>query len=59
MKKSARAARRQLEAGEGDSDFLTRKIETARFYMQQVLPVALISAQAAMSDPETVLGAKF
>lgn len=59
MKKSARAAREQLEAGEGDSDFLTRKIETARFYMQQVLPVALISAQAAMSDPETVLGAKF
>ncbi|MTV25986.1 acyl-CoA dehydrogenase [Nitriliruptoraceae bacterium ZYF776] len=38
LAKGAAAAQRQLDAGEGDADFLAAKIATARFYATQLLP---------------------
>ncbi|MFN0090508.1 MAG: acyl-CoA dehydrogenase [Acidimicrobiales bacterium] len=40
LARSALAARRLLEAGEGDAGMLTAKIDTARFYCSQLLPQA-------------------
>ncbi|MFT7645704.1 MAG: alkylation response protein AidB-like acyl-CoA dehydrogenase [Candidatus Poriferisodalaceae bacterium] len=40
MALSAQIASRQLANGEGDADFLTDKIATARFYAEQILPGA-------------------
>ena len=40
MAKSGLAARRLLDAGEGDADFLRAKVATARFYGEQILPEA-------------------
>ncbi len=40
MAKSGLAARRLLDAGEGDAEFLQAKVATARFYGEQILPEA-------------------
>ena len=38
MAKSALAAQRRLDAGEGDAEALAAKIATARFFCEQILP---------------------
>ncbi|HLT96659.1 MAG TPA: acyl-CoA dehydrogenase [Acidimicrobiia bacterium] len=52
MGKAALAAHQQLEAGTGDADFLRRKLATARFYGEQIMPTAygLIEAVESRSD---------
>ena len=50
MGKAALAARRLLEAGEGDADFLTAKVATARFYGEQLLPPAIALVEAVEAD---------
>ena len=52
MGKAALAAHEQLEAGTGDADFLRRKLATARFYGEQIMPTAygLIEAVESRSD---------
>ncbi len=53
MAKSALAAQRMIEAGEGDPDWLSAKITTARFYCEQLMPQAdgLVGAVTAGADP--------
>jgi len=52
MGKAALAAHEQLEAETGDADFLRRKLATARFYGEQIMPTAygLIEAVESRSD---------
>lgn len=50
--KSARAAAAQLVAGEGNADFLTDKLSTARFYAEQILPTAAGHASAVKGGAE-------
>jgi 3-(methylthio)propanoyl-CoA dehydrogenase len=38
LARGAAAAQRQLDAGEGDTEFLESKVVTARFYAEQLLP---------------------
>jgi len=40
MARAAQCAREQLDAGQGDADFLKAKIATARFYADHILPRA-------------------
>lgn len=52
MARSAVAARRMLQAGAGDAEFLSDKLTTARFYLNQVMPraVGLVAAASAAAD---------
>ena len=50
MGKSALAASRLLEAGEGDEDFLRAKLATACFYGEQLLPSSLGLIESVTSD---------
>ena len=52
MGKAALAAHEQLEAETSDADFLRRKLATARFYGEQIMPTAygLIEAVESRSD---------
>ena len=49
MARAAEAAGRRLADGDGDAVFLRAKLETARFYMQRLLPQsgALLSSVMA------------
>jgi 3-(methylsulfanyl)propanoyl-CoA dehydrogenase len=51
LARSARAAQRLLDAGEGDAGFLRQKVVTAKFYAEQLLP------QAAGLAPSVTAGA--
>ena len=55
MAKQAVAAKRMLDAGEGDAEFLRAKVVTARFYGEQLLPQALGLAPAVQAGAETLL----
>ena len=59
LARSAQAARRLLEAGEGDADFLEQKLVTARFYADQLLPQAAGLAPAVTAGPNDLLAATF
>jgi len=59
LARSARAARRLLDAGEGDADFLQQKLVTAKFYAEQVLPQAAGLAPAVTAGPADLLAATF
>jgi hypothetical protein len=51
LARCALAARRQLDAGEGDPRFLAQKILTAGFYAEQILPRAAALAPARLPEP--------
>jgi len=55
MARSALAAARQLEAGNGDAAFLRGKLLTARFYADHILPQAMALAMVAMRGADSVL----
>lgn len=52
MARAMLAARRDLDAGEGDADFLRSKIATAQFYSERILP------RAASYEAEATAGAE-
>jgi alkylation response protein AidB-like acyl-CoA dehydrogenase len=55
MARSATAASRRLAAGDSDTDFFEAKIITARFFAEQVLPVAGAYRKALESGSEAVM----
>ncbi len=55
----AQAAQRLLDAGEGDADFLTQKVVTAKFYAEQLLPQAAGLASAVTAGPGDLQAAIF
>ncbi|HEX5946743.1 MAG TPA: acyl-CoA dehydrogenase C-terminal domain-containing protein [Acidimicrobiales bacterium] len=59
LARSAQAARRLLDAGEGDADFLNQKLVTARFYADQLLPQAAGLAPSVTAGPNDLLAATF
>ncbi|HEX6567753.1 MAG TPA: acyl-CoA dehydrogenase [Acidimicrobiales bacterium] len=59
LARSALAAQRLLDAGEGDADFLRQKLVTARFYAEQLLPQAAGLAPAVTAGPADLLAATF
>lgn len=59
MGRSALAASRLMERGEGDMEFCEDKILTARFYAEQFLPVAIAHLRVASSSSKTVVSSRF
>ena len=59
LARSARAARRALDAGGGDDEFLRQKVVTARFYAEQLLPQAAGLAPAVTAGPADLAQAVF
>jgi hypothetical protein len=59
LARSAQAAHRLLDAGEGDADFLRQKLVTARFYAEQLLPQAAGLAPSVTAGPADLLAASF
>ena len=49
LAKQAAEARRRLDAGEGDSEFLKAKIATADFFVMQIVPTGMSLLGAAMA----------
>jgi hypothetical protein len=49
------AAQRALDAGSDETAFYTSKIETARFYMNNTLPLTHASAQIIIDNERTAL----
>ena len=56
LAESALAAHGKLQQGEGDADFYSNKIITARFYAEQVLPRTSAYMQAILSGHEATMG---
>ena len=59
LARSALAAQRALDAGEGDADFLQQKLVTARFYAEQILPQAAGLAPSVTAGPADLAAARF
>jgi hypothetical protein len=59
LARSAQAAARALDAGQGDADFLRQKLVTARFYAEQLLPQAAGLAPAVTAGPADLTEAVF
>lgn len=59
MARGALAAQALLAAGEGEADFLDRKILNARFFAQTYLPQAQAHASAAMSTVRTIVSSRY
>jgi 3-(methylthio)propanoyl-CoA dehydrogenase len=59
LARSAQAAQRLLDHGEGDADLLRQKLVTARFYAAQFLPQAAGLAPAVTAGPDDLLAAAF
>jgi len=55
MARAGLAAQGQLDAGTVDGEFYTGKVQTARFYAEQVLPRAVAHARSIESGSETML----
>ena len=55
MARAALAAQAQLDAGAADTDFYAGKLQTARFYAEQVLPRAFAHARSIESGSATML----
>jgi hypothetical protein len=55
MARAALAARRRLDAGDGDPRFLNAKITTARFYAEQVMPRIAALTPAIVDGSASVL----
>lgn len=54
----AAAARKKLEAGEGNTDFYESKIKTARFFMARMLPEADARFKMAMAGADSLMDLK-
>lgn len=52
MAKGAVAARNRLDNGDSDTDFLNAKINTSRFYAEQIVPTVLGMAEAIKSGDD-------
>ena len=52
----AKAAQAQLEAGDGDADFLNAKLATGRFYMARQLPATALHLARIQSGGDPVMG---
>ncbi|HKY65140.1 MAG TPA: acyl-CoA dehydrogenase, partial [Acidimicrobiales bacterium] len=59
LARSAQAAQRLLDAGEGDADFLRQKLVTAKFYAEQILPQAAGLAPSVTAGPADLQAATF
>ncbi len=59
MARSALAAQGMLSSGEGDHDFLNKKILHARFFAESHLPLATAAAQIVLSSARTIVSAEF
>ena len=59
LARSAQAAARGLDQGEGDAEFLRQRIVTARFYAEQLLPQAAGLAPAVTAGPADLFEASF
>jgi alkylation response protein AidB-like acyl-CoA dehydrogenase len=59
MMVSALAAQKLLEENEGDEEFLKEKINTAYFYIAQILPRAEAHSIVTQQGAQSVLNAKF
>jgi 3-(methylthio)propanoyl-CoA dehydrogenase len=59
LARSAQAAQRLLDEGEGDADFLRQKLVTARFYAEQFLPQAAGLVPAVTAGPGDLQAAAF
>jgi alkylation response protein AidB-like acyl-CoA dehydrogenase len=59
LARSAQAAQRLLDEGEGDPEQLAQKLVTARFYAEQLLPQAAGLAPAVTAGPSDLLEAVF
>jgi alkylation response protein AidB-like acyl-CoA dehydrogenase len=59
LARSAQAAQRRLDAGEGDAEFLRQKLLTAKFYAEQLLPQAAGLAPSVTAGPADLLAAAF
>jgi hypothetical protein len=55
MARAALAASKQLDAGEGDKDFLRSKLLTARFYADHILPQAMGLGAITMRGGDSVI----
>ncbi len=55
MAKAALAAKADLAAGSGDSDFLKAKITTAKYYAERILPRGAALAAETTAGAETVM----
>ena len=55
MARGALEAARELDAGEGDRDFLRSKLLTARFYADHILPQAMGLAAITMRGADSVI----
>ena len=53
--RGALAARKRLDGGAGDADFLAAKIKTARFYAQNLLPQAAAEGAVVMTGADSTL----
>ncbi len=53
---AANRATAMLGAGEGNADYLTRKIAVATFYAEHILPRCRAYADAALAGPDTLMG---
>jgi hypothetical protein len=51
----AETAQRKLDAGEGDANFYTAKLQTARFYYERILPRTLAHAAAIRAGAESTM----
>ncbi|QYG93930.1 acyl-CoA dehydrogenase [Iamia sp. SCSIO 61187] len=59
MARQAQLAAQRLAAGDGDADFLTQKLVTARFFARNVLPEVHGLAAPASSGKDDLLAATF
>jgi alkylation response protein AidB-like acyl-CoA dehydrogenase len=55
MARAAKEAARELDAGQGDKDFLRGKVLTARFYADHILPQAMGLSAITMRGADSVL----
>ena len=55
MARAAAAAARRIAAGDADKSFYKAKIVTARFYAEQIMPVACSYRKAIESGSETIM----
>ena len=51
----AEVAQRKLDAGEGDANFYTAKVQTARFYYDRILPRTLSHREAIKAGADSTM----
>ena len=59
MARAALAAQELMAAGEGDAEFLEMKIIKARFFAENLLPIAAAQAQSVQAGARTIVSSRF